>query len=313
VDFSRGGYSGQFGFLYVEPKHEAGDYDHEQFLAVHHWQPNMSAMGAVSSGCQVTYEYASFNDKLLSASDPLKVQKGDRVLFHLLNASSTQNVSVALPGHQFKVLALDGNPVPNPRTVSVISLAVAERVDAVVEMNQPGVWILGSTNQEDRAKGLGIPIEYADSKGPAQWTDPESDDWAYTKFGIGPSGATPDETFPMRFEKIVGTHGELDRWTINGNSFPDLPALAVRQGGRYRFSFLNTSNEAHPVHLHRHSFEIVSIAGRNSGGVFKDVINVEPYHKVEVDMVANNPGSTLFHCHHQLHMDYGFMQLLRYV
>jgi FtsP/CotA-like multicopper oxidase with cupredoxin domain len=117
----------------------------------------------------------------------------------------------------------------------------------------------------------------------------------------------------MRFEKIAGAHGVLDRWTINGKSFPDMAPLAVSQGGRYRFAFLNTSNETHPVHLHRHSFEIVSIAGRRSAGILKDVINVEPYHKVEVDMIANNAGPTLLHCHHQLHMDYGFMQLIRYV
>jgi len=34
---------------------------------------------------------------------------------------------------------------------------------------------------------------------------------------------------------------------------------------------------------------------------------------MKVDFVADNPGKTLFHCHQQLHMDYGFMQLLEYV
>jgi FtsP/CotA-like multicopper oxidase with cupredoxin domain len=28
--------------------------------------------------------------------------------------------------------------------------------------------------------------------------------------------------------------------------------------------------------------------------------------------VADNPGDTLFHCHQQLHMDFGFMALIRY-
>ena len=32
---------------------------------------------------------------------------------------------------------------------------------------------------------------------------------------------------------------------------------------------------------------------------------------VSVDFIPNNPGSTLFHCHMQLHMDFGFMQLLQ--
>jgi FtsP/CotA-like multicopper oxidase with cupredoxin domain len=33
----------------------------------------------------------------------------------------------------------------------------------------------------------------------------------------------------------------------------------------------------------------------------------------EVDFVAGNPGLTLFHCHQQLHMDFGFMCLFDYV
>ena len=36
------------------------------------------------------------------------------------------------------------------------------------------------------------------------------------------------------------------------------------------------------------------------------------YQVVEVDFIANNPGPTLFHCHQQLHMDYGFMTLFDY-
>ena len=36
------------------------------------------------------------------------------------------------------------------------------------------------------------------------------------------------------------------------------------------------------------------------------------YQLVEVDFVADNPGLTLFHCHKQLQMDFGFMALLNY-
>jgi FtsP/CotA-like multicopper oxidase with cupredoxin domain len=39
---------------------------------------------------------------------------------------------------------------------------------------------------------------------------------------------------------------------------------------------------------------------------------VNGFGRVEVDLVANNPGLTLFHCHQQRHMDYGFMTLIEY-
>jgi FtsP/CotA-like multicopper oxidase with cupredoxin domain len=33
---------------------------------------------------------------------------------------------------------------------------------------------------------------------------------------------------------------------------------------------------------------------------------------LHIDFVADNPGLTLFHCHQQLHMDFGFMTLFDY-
>lgn len=314
-NLDRSTYTGQFGFAYVEPAQNPGHYDQEVFLAVHHWGPKLEMLGAPINGCEVTYQYASFNDKLFSASAPLKVKQGQRILFHFLNASATQNVSIALPGHQFEVIALDGNTAPSPKKVDTISIAVAERIDAVVEMNQPGVWILGSTNKDERASGLGLPIEYGGSSGPAIWKDPSASNWDYLQFGNTPTNEIKaDETLMMVFgKKAGGAKDGMDLWMINGQSWPEIAPLEIKQGKRYRLSMMNASPEFHPVHLHRHSFEIISINGKKSSGLIKDTINLNPFGRAEVDFVANNPGPTLFHCHQQLHMDYGFMQLIRYV
>ena len=75
----------------------------------------------------------------------------------------------------------------------------------------------------------------------------------------------------------------------------------------------NASDDIHPIHLHRHSFELTNIAGKSMAGVMKDVMMLAGYQTAEVDFVADNPGLTLFHCHQQLHMDFGFMTLLDYV
>jgi FtsP/CotA-like multicopper oxidase with cupredoxin domain len=87
----------------------------------------------------------------------------------------------------------------------------------------------------------------------------------------------------------------------------------LQQGRRYRLRMRNASDDIHPIHLHRHSFELRRIAGQSTSGVMKDVVMVGGYQEVEVDFVASNPGPTLFHCHQQLHMDYGFMSLFEYV
>jgi FtsP/CotA-like multicopper oxidase with cupredoxin domain len=75
----------------------------------------------------------------------------------------------------------------------------------------------------------------------------------------------------------------------------------------------NASDDIHPVHLHRHSFELTRIAGKPTAGLIKDVVMLGGYQEAEVDFVADNPGRTLFHCHQQLHMDFGFMALFDYV
>jgi len=250
---------------------------------------------------------------MLGAGEPIRVKQGQRVLMRLLNASATENVVLALPGHNFKIIAMDGNPVPNPRSVEVLSLAVAERIDAIVEMNAPGVWVLGSTLEKERQMGLGIVVEYAGKTGAPVWKDPPAGEWDYTQFANAAEAPKPDETFVLTFRDSGPLHGsKFDTWTINNKSWPDIEPLAVQQGKRYRMVFRNGSGDQHPIHLHRHTFEVTRIGDKQMRGLMKDVINVMPLDTVEVDFVANNPGDTLLHCHQQLHMDFGFMQLIKY-
>jgi FtsP/CotA-like multicopper oxidase with cupredoxin domain len=318
-----GTYTGQFGFLLIEGKEQQGHYDQEINLAIHHWEPGFvpmvetmrseSANAPLTSGSDVGYKYATINAHMLGSGAPIRVKQGERILMRLLNASATENVVLALPGHRFTVMAMDGNPVPNPKSVEVLSLAVAERVDAVVEMNQPGVWVLGSTLEKARQMGLGIVVEYAGQKGAPQWKDPAPAEWNYAKFANASPAAAPDKTFELTFRDIGPQKGsQFDTWTINNKSWPEIEPLMVQAGKRYRLVFRNGSGDQHPIHLHRHTFEIASIGNKQMSGLRKDVVNVMPLDTVAVDFVADNPGDTLWHCHQQLHMDYGFMQLIKY-
>jgi len=314
TDLTKGMYSGQFGFLYIEPKNEPGNYDREVFLAIHQWGPSTDVhMGPPDNGLEVSYQYATFNDKMLGQGDPLRVRKGEKILFRLLNASATDDLRLALPGHEFQIIALDGNPVLTPRTVNILQIGVAERIDAIVEMTQPGVWVFGSASDGERQKGMGIVVEYADQRGEPQWIAPAEEPWDYGAFGKTQIPPEPDGKFDLVFRKIPGERVRFNRWTINGKSFPDSDPLVVKSGKRYRLSFRNESGDTHPLHLHRHSFEITNFAGKLTGGVHKDVVVVNPFSTAEVDFVADNPGLTLFHCHAQLHMDFGFMNLIKYI
>ena len=122
-------------------------------------------------GFEVGYSLFSINGRMLGHGEPIRVKPGERVLFHVLNGSATEIRSLALPGHRFEVVALDGNPVPTPAEVPVLWLGTAERVSAIVEMNHPGVWVLGDLADDDRGHGMGIVVEYAGRSGKPQWVD----------------------------------------------------------------------------------------------------------------------------------------------
>ena len=325
-DLSLSAYTGQFGFLLVDGGPDPGHYDREVNLAIHHWGPHfvpmVETMRAQSqnhpqtSGSDVGYEYATINEHMLGFGEPLRVKQGERVLMRLLNASATENLVLALPGHTFRVVALDGNPVPNPVAVDVLSLAVAERVDAIVEMNTPGVWVLGSTLKAAREMGLGVVVEYAGKTGEPLWQDPPASPWDYSRFAnfATPAILSPvEETFSLLISDAGARDGsKFDTWTMNGDAWPNVKPLMVKAGKRYRIVFRNASGDQHPMHLHRHSFEVVKIGNKALSGLVKDTVNVMPLETVTVEFVADNPGDSLLHCHQQLHMDYGFMQIVKY-
>jgi FtsP/CotA-like multicopper oxidase with cupredoxin domain len=332
-DLHRGTFTGQYGFLVIEGASNPGRYDQEHHLALRDWEPyftnqlmdtdDLDPIGAQPEkpavldtrqpGLEVTADIYSINDKALGAGEPIRVNPGERVLFHFLNASAIENRHLALPGHKFNVIALDGNPVPTPAAVDILMLGPGERIDAWVEMNQPGVWILGAPEDPVREGGLGIVIEYANKHRTPEWTPPPKSVWDYTIFGKPPSGVpAPTERLDMAFEKVPRGAGKFNSFTVNGKPYPHDQEFLLKQGTRYRLTFHNRTDDAHPLHLHRHQFEIVEIYGKPTSGVIKDTVVVPTYGRASVDFTADQPGATLFHCHIQQHMDYGFKALLHY-
>ncbi|WP_263415238.1 multicopper oxidase family protein [Terriglobus albidus] len=349
ANLALGQYSGLVGPVYIEPRHNPGAYDREVFLTLKEFAPTFSQGGDMDmhflapsapvaslkqqgeaamkasiakgspKGFEVGYDAFTINGKQLGHGEPIRVKRGERVLFHVINGSAGEIRSLALPGHQFTIIAMDGNPLPSPVTVPVLWLGTAERISALVEMVHPGVWVMGDLMDDDRRHGMGIVIEYAGMKGKPQWIAPKPYRWNYAHFGrLTGQVPEPDEIFDLLFEKDNAALQGFNRWKINGTSYPEeqmmaSPMFHLKRGKRYRLRMRNASDDIHPIHLHRHSFELTRVAGQTTSGVMKDVVMVGGYQEMEVDFVANNPGLTLFHCHQQLHMDFGFMALFDYI
>ncbi|HEY5056770.1 MAG TPA: multicopper oxidase domain-containing protein [Acidobacteriaceae bacterium] len=352
-DLHKGTFTGQFGFVYIDPASNPGNYDQEIFLALRDWEPFFTTqmvdmdesddpnapqpekpqvLNTAPNGLEVTSTTYSINDRALGAGEPIRVRQGQRVLFHFLNASAIENRRISLGGHKFQVIALDGNPVPNPAAVETLFLGAGERVCALVEMNNPGVWILGEPTDLVRNAGLGIIVEYANAHQQPQWIKPASILWDYTLFANKPGAPTSQMGAPgalqlgtrdannaaaqnidMVFEKIPGGGpGKFNTFTVNGKPYPHDNEFVLHEGQRYRLTFHNRTDDAHPLHLHRHQFELVDINTKPTSGLIKDTVVVPFYGRAAVEFTANQPGLTLFHCHIQMHMDYGFKALFRY-
>jgi FtsP/CotA-like multicopper oxidase with cupredoxin domain len=269
----------------------------------------MSMMGAMSM-LEADYALFSINGKALGFGEPIRVRRGERVLFRILNASPTLTHRLALPRHSFEVVALDGNPVSAPRTFDSIELGAAERVDAIVRMDEPGVWVLGSTQDEYRRRGLGIVVEYASQSGRPVWEPAGPANWSYSAFSTGASAVRADGEFVVRLRQLSS---RPEVWGINGLPYPRAKPLAVDAGRRYRITMHNMSMMEHPMHLHGHTFEVASVNGRPTAGIFKDTVVVQPMMgSISIDVVTDNPGSFLFHCHNDLHMSGGLATVMRY-
>lgn len=303
-DLRKGTYTGQFGLFVVDAGDDPGAYDHEVPILLHEWEPRFTTQSVTD----VDFKYFSINGKMLGAGEPIRVKPSQRVLLRVVNASATLHHRLALSGHVFQVIALDGNAVPVPTRVPILDLGPGERVDAIVEMNRPGVWILGEVRSEQRAAGMGVVVEYADQSGTARWQPPGSFVWDYTTFGRRDAAPEPDGRLTMVFKAT----GDGHHWTINGKSYPKTDPIVVQANRRYRWLLDNQSADAHPIHLHRHRFEIVRYAGQPVSGIWKDVVVVPAWKQVEVDVPTTQPGLSLFHCHQQFHMDMGFMTMMRY-
>jgi FtsP/CotA-like multicopper oxidase with cupredoxin domain len=225
--------------------------------------------------------FLAIRDRMLDAGDAILVRAGERVRFHFVHAGAPDEVHLHLPGHRFHVVALDGNAVPTPAAVEVLSLARGERIEAIAEMNNPGHWTLGSLNDAERAGGLGVQVAYAAQNGPAQWHPPAAVDWSYARFSATTSLIpSPDQTIEMLLEK--------SHWVIDGQSHKDIDHLSFQPDRRYRLRMMNTTDRAQPVHLPGYHLQLTRVNQVPVSGIVKDTVRLERYNVIEADVLCRS-------------------------
>jgi FtsP/CotA-like multicopper oxidase with cupredoxin domain len=104
-------------------------------------------------------------------------------------------------------------------------------------------------------------------------------------------------------------------WTVNGVSASGHvmePMLTLSRGRGYLLALHNDTAWHHPIHLHGHSFRVVSRDGRPTRyREWQDTVLMAPDERVEVALVADNPGDWMIHCHILEHQAAGMMGVIR--
>lgn len=103
-------------------------------------------------------------------------------------------------------------------------------------------------------------------------------------------------------------------WLINGQVFPNTPAIMVQEGDLIKITFINRTVQDHPMHPHGHKMLVLSRNGQPVSGSpwWSDTLNVGPGEIIVVALKADNPGLWMFHCHNLEHASSGMMTHLMY-
>jgi plastocyanin len=108
---------------------------------------------------------------------------------------------------------------------------------------------------------------------------------------------------------------DFDLFLMNGHAHEDIPPVVVNTGERVRIRLINAGSLMHTIHSHGHSFKIVATDGNPvppAAQLTKDSVTIGPSERVDIELLATNPGVWMFHCHMEHHMANGMMTTIQY-
>jgi FtsP/CotA-like multicopper oxidase with cupredoxin domain len=104
-------------------------------------------------------------------------------------------------------------------------------------------------------------------------------------------------------------------WAINGvaaKGHVHDPLLTLQRDRSYVLELINDTAWHHPMHLHGHSFRVISRDGKPTRHrEWQDTVLLDPRERAEIAFVADNPGDWMFHCHILEHQAGGMMGVIR--
>ncbi len=265
--------------------------------------------------------------------ETFKVRRGERVRLRLINAANARIFAAQFAGHEPWIIALDGQPVaPHKAPDGLVVLGPAMRVDLIIDMTgNPGdrhtITDPFYRRLEYRLSDLvydQAPLRHNPPEGSIELAantmpdpDMQSAERHEVRFNGGMMGG-------MMMGRGNGSGGMMDMrkmmrsgkmWLINGVAATGHvmdPFLTLQKDHSYVLDMHNDTAWHHPIHLHGHSFRVISRNGSpTTNREWQDTVLMAPRDRVEIAFVADNPGDWMFHCHILEHQAAGMMGVIR--
>jgi FtsP/CotA-like multicopper oxidase with cupredoxin domain len=267
-----------------------------------------------------------------AVSDGEPVRAGERIRLRLVNGALARIMALRFEGHRPVVVAIDGQPCdPHEVEGGRLLLGPAMRVDVILDMQgEPG---RRYRVVDDFYDGLAYWLtELVYDKHPPVRVHPLDASLTLPRNPVPEPDLATAERHEFRLQggmmgggAMAGIGGMgmpgMDHdasWAINGTSMTGdghagmPPLLTLQRGQSHVLALRNDTAWWHPMHLHGHSFRVLT---RNGAPVphrqWADTVLIPPKEVVDIAFVADNPGDWMLHCHVADHQMSGMMTILR--
>lgn len=254
---------------------------------------------------------------------PLVVSAGERIRLRLINAANARLFALDFRGHGPKIIAIDGQPVTPHEPNGPVLLGPAMRIDLILDMSgEPGA---RSPIVDTFYSGLEYPlaqIAYAKARlrerpldhpielPPNPLSEPQLAGAARHEI-LFAGGMMGMMSGGMGSGMMGGGANGMMGWTVNGTSptgHVHEPLFSIERGRTSVFALKNDTAWWHPIHVHGHSFRVISRNGKPTvHREWQDTILIPPEESAEIAFVADNPGDWMLHCHILEHQAAGMM------
>ena len=132
---------------------------------------------------------------------------------------------------------------------------------------------------------------------------------------LTPGVAAGTEERGPRDKTLRGGEIGADMFLFNGKMHGYGEPIRIAEGERILVRLINAGHMAHPFHTHGHSFSVVATDGNaipEAARWLKDTIMISPGERYDLEIVGDNPGVWMVHCHIEHHMANGMMTTIWY-